>query len=87
MVMIHKPPNEKVIENVYVGLSEDSEGKNGIAASYIPGLGSNVMVTANDVVLEFMKGQVPELEEMLDMKIRIYKFTRAEVVFETGRAK
>lgn len=87
MVIIHKPPNEKVIEHVYVGLSEDAEGKNGIAASFVPGIGATVMVTASEKALEFMKGQVTELEEMLDIKIRIFKFTRAEVVFETGRGK
>ena len=34
---IHKPPNEKVIDEVWIGLSEDKDGKNGICAAFAPG--------------------------------------------------
>jgi hypothetical protein len=29
MVEIHKPPNVKVIDEIWVGMSEDENGKNG----------------------------------------------------------
>ena len=80
---IHKPPNVKVIDEVYVGLSEDKNGLNGIVAAYAPGIGGTPMVTASEKVLAFYKGQIDELSETFGEKIKIYRFTRAEVVAES----
>jgi hypothetical protein len=72
-----------VIDYVYVGLSEDKEGRNGICAAFAPGIGGTPMVTASDKVLEYFKDQIDELAKMLDGKIKIVRFTRAEVVAES----
>jgi hypothetical protein len=82
MVEIHKPPNEKIIGHVYVGLSEDAQGRNGICASMVPGLGAAPMVTASDKVLEFFKDQADDLATQIGMPIKIYRFIRVEVVHE-----
>ena len=85
MVEIHKPPNEKVIDFVYVGLSEDPDGKNGIVAAYAPGIGGSPMVTASESVLEFFKGQAQMLAKMTETHIKIYRFNRADCVFDTEK--
>jgi hypothetical protein len=85
MVKIHKPPNERVIDVVYVGLSEDSEGKNGIVAAFAPGIGATVMVTGSEKVLEFFKDQALTMAKQFDKPIKIYQFTRAECIFDTEK--
>jgi hypothetical protein len=87
MVEIHKPPNEKIIDAVFVGLSEDPDGKNGIVAAYAPGIGGTPMVTASDAVLEFFKSQALMLAKGMEAHIKIYRFNRAECIFDTEKPK
>lgn len=82
---IHKPPNEKVIDYVYVGLSEDAEGKNGIVAAYAPGIGATVMVTASDKVLDFFKAQALMLAKEFKKPVKIYRFRRDDCIFDTEK--
>ena len=43
--VIHDPGNEEKIDRLYAFLSIDDQGRNGIVASILPGLGSTPLVT------------------------------------------
>lgn len=45
--VLHDPGNDKKIEEVFVFMSIDDQGRNGIVASILPGLGSTPLVTAS----------------------------------------
>jgi hypothetical protein len=82
---IHKPPNERVIDVVYVGMSEDENGFNGIVATMVPGLGGSPMVTSSEKVLAFFKGQASMLAKEIKGPIKIYRFVREEVVYDSEK--
>lgn len=82
MDFVHNPPNDRIIDEVWIGLSEDPDGKNGIVAAMVPGIGGAPMVTSSPQVLAFFKGQIDALASIARKPIKIYRFTRAEVVFE-----
>ena len=80
---IHTPPNERVIDEVWIGLSEDADGKNGIVATYAPRIGGMPMMTGSPKVLEVFKLQLDDLAVQTGKRIKIYRFTRAEEVMES----
>lgn len=82
--MIHDPGNFMVIDELYVGMGEDPDGKNGIIGMFVPGLGATPMVSASKNVLEQMKKQAVEASKQTDRRIVIYRFVRAEPVFTIG---
>jgi hypothetical protein len=77
---ISTPPNEKVIDEVWIGLSEDPDGKNGICAIILEGFGGTPMVTASERVLQVFRAKAPWCAQQTGKPIKIYKFTRAELV-------
>jgi hypothetical protein len=83
MVEIHKPPNTKLIDVIYVGMSEDENGFNGIIATIIEGFGGAPMVTASENVLGLFKAQALMMREEFKAPIKIYRFIREEVIFDT----
>jgi hypothetical protein len=83
MVRAHKPPNEHVIDEVWVGLSEDPDGKNGICAWVAPGIGRTSMLTASKKVLEYFKQTAVTVAVATDARVKIYRFTRAECVYDS----
>jgi hypothetical protein len=82
-VEIHKPPNERIIQEVYVGMSESADGKNGIIATMIPGIGGSPMFTSSEKVLAFFKSQASMLAKETGVQIKIYRFTRGDVVYDS----
>jgi hypothetical protein len=83
VVEIRTPPNVRVIDEVWVGLSEDKDGKNGICAWFAPGVGGAPMVTGSPKMLELFKEQIDDLARITGLKVKVYRFTRAEVVAES----
>jgi hypothetical protein len=83
MVEIHKPPNTKLIDAIYVGMSEDENGFNGIIGTIIEGFGGAPMVTASESVLELFKAQALLMRKEFKAPIKIYRFIREEVIFDT----
>ena len=79
---INSPPNERVIGSIWVGLSEDPDGKNGIMAAYAPGIGGTPMVTASPIVLEIFRAQAQAMANMTGKVVKIYRFIRVEVAHE-----
>lgn len=82
MVEIRKPANVKVIDEVWIGMSEDADGKNGIVAAYAPGIGGTPMLTASEKVLELFKRQAGDAGRFTDTHVKIYRFVRAECVYD-----
>jgi hypothetical protein len=82
---LHKPPNERVIDEVWIGMSEDADGKNGIIATAIPGFGGTPMVTSSQRILRLFKEQIAALAKMSDSRIKVYRFTRAECVMDSEK--
>jgi hypothetical protein len=85
IVEIHKPPNDHVIDEVFVGMSEDANGFNGIIATMIPGIGASPMFTSSQKALAFFKSQASMLAKEAATPIKIYRFTRVEVVYDTEK--
>jgi hypothetical protein len=82
MTIIYNPPNDRVIDQVWVVLSEDPNGKNGICADIMPFLGSVPMVTGSPKGLELFKQRIDEVARRSGKPVKIYRFVRAEVVAE-----
>lgn len=70
------PPNTKRIEKLYVGMSEDGEGRNGICAAIMPGVGGAPMVTASERVFKVFKEQAAWIEQRTGQKVHFYEFIR-----------
>jgi len=85
LVTLHKPPNTRAIEEIWVGMSEDSDGKNGILATMIPGFGGSPMVTSSLPVLALFKAQASILSKELKTPIKIYRFTRSEIEYDSEK--
>jgi hypothetical protein len=81
---IHKPKNEKVIDEVWIGLSQDADGKNGIIAAMTPGVGVTPMVTGSEKGLPHFRQLAEVVAKDTGSVVKIYKFTRAECVFEAA---
>lgn len=74
----YDPTNDKPITELWVCLSEDENGNNGIAATFIANVGGLPMVTASEKVLAIFRKQVPHLEKLTGKRLKFYRFTRAE---------
>jgi hypothetical protein len=75
--MIHDPGNATEIEHVYVFMSIDAEGRNGIVGGPMPGLGNFVQfVTASPKVVEMMKKAAEQLAKETGKPIGMFAFKR-----------
>lgn len=74
------PPNTKRIEKIYVGLSVDEKGLNGICAAMMPGIGAMPMMTASEKVLGFFKEQAGWIEQRTGKKVHFFEFHRGEEI-------
>jgi hypothetical protein len=74
----HSPPNTKRIEKLYVGMSEDARGFNGICGAVVPGIGGAPMVTSSENVFKFFKEQVALMGRRNEVKF--FEFHRGEEI-------
>ena len=81
--IVHSPKNEKVIEEVWIGMSEDDDGKNGIVATIVPGFGGTPMVTSSPRLLDHFKWKAAADSAETGVRIKIYRFTRGECVYDS----
>lgn len=75
---IHDPGNEEKIERLYVFMSIDAEGRNGVVASILPGLGSTPMVTGKRSVAKSMIPLAEKIAARTGKAIGLYVFHRVE---------
>ena len=74
--LIHDPGNETTIEHVYVYLSIDAEGRNGIVATSMGPLGSTPMVTGSPRVAELMKPMAEQVARLTGKTVALFSFKR-----------
>jgi hypothetical protein len=76
MDFIHDPENEQRIDEVYVFMSVDGEGRNGIVAAMLPGLGPTPMVTNSASIAEMLKGPARHIASLSGKRVVIARFAR-----------
>jgi hypothetical protein len=76
MIEVISPPNEAPIDRVYVFLSEDAKGFNGIVAGILPGIGSTPLVTSKRKVAESLIPVAQEAANRTGLKVGLYAFKR-----------
>jgi hypothetical protein len=81
MTEYHTPPNEAKIERLYAFL--DGEGRNGIIASILPGLGSIPLVTGSPRAAEFMKKLAQQVATETGKTVAMFAFARGEELWRS----
>jgi hypothetical protein len=81
--LIHDPGNEGRIDRVYVFLSIDEEGNNGIIAEILPGLGSTPLVTGALKTAEVMKQMAEKVAERTGKPVGMFAFRRETQLWQT----
>lgn len=79
---IHSPENTRTLDDIYVFCSVDDEGKRGIVANIIPGLGGVTYVTGSPDALEYMKRMAPIIAKDTGKRIVLYRYQRCEELEE-----
>lgn len=74
--LIHDPGNETTIEHVYVYLSIDDQGRNGIVATIMSHLGSTPMVTGSPRVAEMMRPMAEQVAQLTGRTVGLFRFKR-----------
>jgi hypothetical protein len=78
LIEIETPENEAKIERLYVFMSVDEEGRNGIIAHVMPNLGSTPLVTGSRRVALKMIPMAEAVAKLTGKKVILYVFNRAE---------
>jgi hypothetical protein len=81
---IHDPGNETAIEDVYVFMSIDEKGRNGIVASVLMGLGSTPLVTGSAKTAEKMKPLADGIARKTGRPVGLFRFKRSAQLWQTG---
>jgi hypothetical protein len=85
MTQYHDPGNEIDIQDLFVFLSVDKEGRKGICGKIIPNLGSTPLITGQPRVVEIMKDFARQISAETGKNIQLYRFKRApDVLWQTG---
>lgn len=81
--IIHDPGNSEPIERLYVFLSIDDEGKNGIVASILPGLGSTPLVTGSRNAAGMLKPLAQDIANKTGKPVGLFAFRRETQLWQT----
>lgn len=74
--LIHDPGNEREIDEVYVFMSIDEQGRHGIVASILPNLGSTPLVTASRNVAGMMQPLAQDIAKRTGKTVGLFAFKR-----------
>lgn len=80
---IHDPGNETKIERLYAFMSVDTQGRNGIVASILPGLGSTPMVTGSRRIAHKMIPIAEALAKSTGRTIGLFAFERQTQLWQS----
>lgn len=83
MTVLHDPPNEAPIPELFVFLSLDADGNEGITASILPNLGSTPLVTSKRRIAEQMKAIAAEIARMSGKPVRLVRFTAGDEIWRS----
>lgn len=72
------PPNETKIERLYAFLSVDGEGRNGVVASIVPGIGAAQMIFGKRELAHKMIPIAQQIAKKTGLDIGLYVFARVE---------
>jgi hypothetical protein len=78
MITIHDPGNDAKIERLYAFLSVDGEGRNGVVAEILPGLGSTPLVTGSRKVAHSMIPIAQKVADRTGRTVGLFAFARVE---------
>ena len=78
MIELHDPGNETKIERLYAFMSIDEQGRNGIVASILPGLGSTPLVTGKRSVARTMIPIAEKVAKESGKKVALFVFARVD---------
>jgi len=81
--IIHDPGNTDRLDEVYVFMSIDEEGRNGIVASILPELGSTPLVTGSRMAAKAMKPLAQEIAKLTGKPVGLFRFTRDAQLWQT----
>ena len=75
---IHDPGNEEKITRLYAFLSIDAEGRNGVVAEILPGLGSTPLITGKRSVAKSIIPLAEKVAARTGKKVGLFVFERVE---------
>jgi hypothetical protein len=75
---LHDPGNTIKIERLYAFMSIDEEGRNGICAHILPGLGSTPLVTGSRSAAKAMIPLAQKVARLSGKEIGLFVFKRVE---------
>lgn len=81
MPIIHREPNAAPIDRLYAFMSIDDQGRHGILASILPGLGSTPLVTGSAKAVESMKPIARQIARETGLKVGLFAFDRVKMVW------
>jgi hypothetical protein len=77
--------NELDIQELFVFMSVDAQGRKGICGHSIPNLGSSPLITAQPREVEIMKGFARQISQETGKNIQLYRFKRVpDVLWQIG---
>jgi hypothetical protein len=76
MPLLHDPGGDRVIDELFAFLSIDPDGKTGICASILPGLGSTPLVTGSPEAAELMRRIAADVARASGKRVEMWRFTR-----------
>jgi hypothetical protein len=79
-----RKPNEKRIDKIYVGMSVDENGFNGICGGMVLPIGAVPMVTASEKVLKVFMEQAGWFEQRTGEKVHFFEFIRGAEIEDEG---
>ena len=81
--IIHDPGNETRIDEVYVFMSIDEKGNNGIVAEILPYMGSTPLVTASRRLAEMMKPLAQQVADKTGKPVGLFAFKRSHQLWQS----
>lgn len=84
-MIVDDPENTDRLTEVYVFLSIDEAGNNGIVAGTLPGFGALPLCTGSPNVAEAMKRVALGLAQGTPKRIGLYRFVREELLWESSQ--
>jgi hypothetical protein len=84
---IHDPGNSDKIDEIFVFMSIDRSGNNGIVADILPGLGSTPLVTGSARIAEKMKPMAEEVARRTGKRVGLFRFVREGMIWKTDAGK
>ena len=85
---LHDPGNDHAIDELFVFMSIDDQGRHGILGGMMAGMGSIPLITGEAKIVEMMKPIAESVAKRSGKNVGLFKFKRDELIWETkGDAK